>query len=287
LPSRVIIVPDGILTRIPFAALETPGSSGLGLAHDLVQVPSAAYLEIGRTPKSVREFPKAILAVADPVYSANDPRVTTKSAESPGDPVTDLARLPFSGELDTVSSLVPAARRRMLRGFEADAAVLKASQPRDFAILHFSAHAVIDDRIPELSRIALSMVNRSGAPIDGFLRPYQLSQLPLDASTVVLSACDSALGKQVIGEGLVGFTTSLFAAGAAQLVLTLSPVDAEGSAEFLSRAYRHVFAPRPVAMEHAITLARRDMAQSERWRDPYYWASFVVYGRPEDAAAPR
>jgi CHAT domain-containing protein/tetratricopeptide (TPR) repeat protein len=287
LPSRVIVVPDGVLTRIPFAALEIPGNRRLGLVHDLLQVPSAAYLEIGRRPRSVREFPKAFLAVADPVYSPKDPRVAAKIAAAPGDSTADLARLPYSGELDTVSALVPAARRRILRGFDADAGMVKASQPRDFAILHFSAHALIDDRTPELSRIALSMAKPSGTPVDGFLRPYQLSQLPLDGSTVVLSACDSALGKQVIGEGLVGFTTSLFAAGAAQLVLTLSPVDAEGSAEFLSQTYRHVFDPRPAAMEHAITLARRGMAQSERWRDPYYWASFVVYGRPAEAVGPR
>jgi CHAT domain-containing protein len=95
------------------------------------------------------------------------------------------------------------------------------------------------------------------------------------------------LGKQVVGEGLAGFTTSLFAAGAAQLVLTVSPVDAEASAEFLSRTYRQVFGPRRAAMEYAITLARRGMAQSERWRDPYYWASFVVYGRPAEGVVPR
>jgi CHAT domain-containing protein/Tfp pilus assembly protein PilF len=283
LPSRVIVVPDGILTRIPFAALGIPGNRRLGLVHDLVQIPSAAYLEIGRSPRTLDRFPRSFLAFADPVYSPHDPRVAAKNLPTAEEGAVELARLPFSAELDAVSGLVPPARRSILRGFEADAGTVRAARPRDFAIVHFSAHALIDDRIPELSRVALSMVTPAGTPVDGFLRPYQLSQLTLDGSTVVLSACETALGKQVIGEGLAGFTTSLFAAGAAQLVLTVAAVDAEGSAEFLSQTYRNVFGPRPASVEHAVTLARRGMAQSQRWQDPYYWASFVVYGRPTES----
>jgi len=287
LPSRAIVVPDGVLTRIPFAALGIPGGRRLGLVHDVVQAPSAAYLEAGRRPRSATEFPKAFLAFADPVYSPKDPRVTAGPAAIPRGAGVDLARLPFAGELDAASALVPAARRRILMGFAANAEAVEAARPRDYAILHFSAHAIIDDRIPELSRIALSMVRPSGVWTDGFLRPYQLSHLSLDGSTVVLSACETALGRQVLGEGLAGFTTSLFSAGAAQLVLTLSPVDAEGSAEFLGQTYRHVLGPRPMAMEHALTLARRALAASPRWSDPYYWASFVVYGRPSEVTERR
>ena len=102
---------------------------------------------------------------------------------------------------------------------------------------------------------------------------------------MVLSACDTALGKQVSGEGLAGLTTSLFSAGAAQLVLTLSEIDAEASSEFLGGAYRNIFGVRKMAVEHAITQARQTMARSPRWSDPYYWASFVVYGRPGSAGA--
>ena len=118
--------------------------------------------------------------------------------------------------------------------------------------------------------------------MDGFLHPYDLAGFPLNGSTVVLSACGTALGKQVIGEGLAGLTASLFQAGAAQLVLTLSEVDAEASAEFFSAAYRRFFAPHPMSMEHSLTLARRTLAHSVRWSDPYYWASFIVIGRPSE-----
>jgi len=284
LPERLILVPDGILTRIPFAALQLPANRRLGLEHDLVQVSSAAYLAVGRKPRPVAEFPRSILAIADPVFSPADSRVAAKpqpgaaAAAEPG-----LPRIPYSQELDTVLVLVAPPRRSILRGFDANPETLGHLPLGDYALLHFSTHALIDDREPELSRVALSMVGPSGRAIQGFLRPHQLSELPLDGSTVVLSACDTALGKQVLGEGLAGLTTSLFSAGAAQLVLTLSEVDAEGSSEFFRVAYGRVFAPRPEPMEHALTLARRALAKSSRWQDPFYWASFVVYGMPSEA----
>jgi CHAT domain-containing protein/Tfp pilus assembly protein PilF len=278
LPARLILVPDGVLTRVPFAALDLSPHRRLGLTHDLVQVPSAAYLGVGRRPRNVADFPKALFAVADPVYAPDDPRVPIQFRSQPVG--ATLARLPFSTELDTVAALAPPNRLTIWKGFEASAAPVEKAPLLDYAVLHFSAHAIVDDRIPELSRIALSTVTPTGRPIDGFLRPWQLSQLHLNGSTVVLSACETALGKQVVGEGLDGFTTSLFSAGAAQLVLTLSPVDSEASSEFLSETYRNVFRSRPMAFEHAITLARQTMAASTRWSDPYYWASYVVYGRP-------
>jgi CHAT domain-containing protein/Tfp pilus assembly protein PilF len=283
LPGRLIIVPDGVLTRIPFAAFELSGKRRLGLVHDLVVVPSAAYLGVGQKPRRVEEFPKVLLAFADPVYSRKDPRVAITRASAIANSLgPDLARLPFNGELDTAAALIPAGRRQFLTGFRANVESLKTSRLQDYAVVHFSAHALIDDRIPELSRIALSMVGSSGRVMNGFVRPYQLSQLHLNGSTVVLSACDTALGKQVLGEGLAGFTTSLFSAGASQLLLALSPIDAEASSEFLGETYRYVFGSARAPMDHAVTMARRALARSVRWSDPYYWASFNLYGRPSE-----
>ena len=280
LPPRLILAPDGVLNRVPFAALDLPGQKKLGLVHDLVQVPAAGYLIAGRRPRETGEFPQSILALADPVYSERDARVHPPTKVGAGNPVSDLARLPFTAELDLVRLLVPVSRRRILVGFDASAEVLKKAELEDFAFLELSTHALIDDRMPELSRVALSMVGPEGQKVDGFLRSYHLSHLRLNGSTVVLSACETALGKQVIGEGLMGLTTSLFSAGAAQLLLTISPVDAEGSSEFLREVYRNVFGKRPAATEHALTLARQALARSPRWADPYYWASFAIYGRP-------
>ncbi|MBV9506152.1 MAG: CHAT domain-containing protein [Acidobacteriia bacterium] len=283
LPARLILAPDGALNRVPFAALRFNRSGEpLGLAHDLIQIPAASYLTAGKKPRPVSAFSRSVLALSDPVFSASDSRLKTTAPPNDETTALDLPRLSFTGDIDAIESLVPAARRRILRGLEVTPASLNRVRLADYAVLHFSTHALIDDRIPEVSRIALSLVDQTGRPVDGFLRPYQLSRFSLDGSIVVLSACDTALGKQVMGEGLLGFTSSLFSAGAAQLVLTLGEVDAEGAAAFLSETYRGYLSGKLAGMERSITQARRALAESARWHDPYYWASFVVLGRPSD-----
>jgi CHAT domain-containing protein/Tfp pilus assembly protein PilF len=285
LPERLILVPDGVLHRVPFAALRLPdGVERLGLAHDLVQIPSATYLVVGAQPRPIQKFPQTILAITDPVFSANDPRVTGNRSQSQA-ANTDLARLPFDYEIETIESRVPRSRFRILRGFAASRATLRHLRTEDFGVLHFSTHALIDDRIPERSWIALSRVDRAGHPVEdmGLLHPYQLAQFHLSSSIVVLSACDTALGKQVLGEGLMGFSSSLLYAGGSQLVLTLTEVDGEASSRFLRNVYRQ-YLPGNNSMEHSITIARRAMAGSLRFSDPYYWASFIVIGRPANTA---
>lgn len=283
LPQRLILVPDGVLHRIPFAALRlSDNSAPMGLTHDLIQVPSAAYLTVGRAPQPISQFPQTILAMVDPVFSGDDPRVPRGRRESvPSDP--GLIRLPFSSEIAVIQTLVPPSHRKVLRGFDASREMLDRLPVGNFAVLHFSTHALIDDGIPELSRIVLSRVDRAGRPVNGLLLPYELSRLHLNGSIVVVSACNTALGKQVLGEGLAGFTSSLFFAGGSQLVLTLTEVDAEGSSDFFSGVYRR-FLTGSTSMEHAMTLTRRTMAQSQQYSDPYYWASFIVIGRPSELA---
>jgi len=266
LPRRLILAPDGILTQVPFAALLVSSNQRLGLVHDLLQTPSASYLASGRKPARPDRFPKRFLAIADPAFGGQHA----------------FSRIPFSGEIDAATQLLKPGQRHILRGLEANSQALDSQPLRDFAVLHFSTHAIIDDQIPELSRIALSMVDGAGKPVDGFLRPPKLAAWTLNGSTVVLSACGTALGKQVLGEGLAGLTASLFHAGAAQLVLTLANIDAEASSEFFAQTYRNIFAPNPVSMEHALTLARRSLAASRRWQDPYYWAFIADYGRPSE-----
>ncbi len=293
LPQKLIIVPDRVLNRIPFAALWMKGQKRLGIEHEIIQVPNAEFLESGRRPKQLGDFPQTFLAFADPVFSANDSRLDHLRHDS-GDPVkgfdTALPRLMFAGELDAVAAEVPKNRRRTLRGFDANTEALKTLNLTDYGILHFSTHALIDDQMPEASRIALSMLDKQGHRIDGFVRPYQLSSLKLDGSVVVLSACDTALGKEVIGEGLVGFTASFIRAGASQLLMTLSEVDAEASSAFLSAVYHTYLSSddktrKGITLEESVKRAQEELAKSRRWSDPYYWASFSLYGIPSIATS--
>jgi len=249
------------------------------LSHDLVRTPSAAFLQYGSRPNTAPEFPKSILAVYDPIFSSDDGRVPPALRGRIKTKGAPLPRLPFTEELQTIAQLVPRSRRDFLSGFNANAPALENMALNRYGILHLSTHAIIDDDIPELSRIALSVMDRKGRPIDGFLFPHQLANLHLRRSLVVLSACKTALGQNIQGEGLAGFSSSLFSAGASQLVLTISDVDAQASSVFMSRVYRRVLAPHPETMQHALTLTRRSFLHSQ-WSDPYYWASFVLIGTP-------
>ncbi len=281
LPRRLILALDGVLLRVPFASLTLPAEgSPMGLLHDLVQTPSAAYLLAGRKPRLPGSFPKSILALCDPVFSAADGRFNGSNGPRPANHRAALERLPFQEDVEAIRKLVPEARRDVLSGFAVNPSDLGRLRLADYGVLHFSTHALIDDRQPEVSRIALSLIDRAGRPVDGYLRPYQLARWRLDGSVVVLSACETALGKQVSGEGLSGFSSSLFYAGAGQLVLAMDKVDAEASAEFFAETYRHYLSS-PMPMERALTLARRTFAASKEWNDPYYWAPFIVVGRPQ------
>jgi CHAT domain-containing protein/tetratricopeptide (TPR) repeat protein len=279
LPRRLIVAPDGVLNRVPMAALRSPGAlQPLGLTTDLISVPSAASLLAIRPSRAIAAFRRSVLAVVDPVFSADDPRVRHISGRFRS--AAGLPRLPFTGEVDALRSLVPPERIRVLQGFDASVSALRKADLANFGVVHFSTHALIDDRIPELSRLVLSLVDVDGKEVDGYLHPYGFAELPMDGAIVALSSCETALGREVPGEGLNGFGASLFAAGASQLVLALTTVDAEASEAFFTEAYQSFFSTGGSRMEAAATQARRALARSARWADPYYWASFVVMGRP-------
>jgi CHAT domain-containing protein/tetratricopeptide (TPR) repeat protein len=280
LPQSVILVLDGDLNRVPFAALRFSDHEYMGFHHDLLQAPSAAFLLQGTAPRPVLEFPKSVLALYDPIFSADDPRAPAELRKRKGLADTHFARLPFNEELKTIAFFVPRSRYHFMGGADANTQALQGLPLEQYALLHFSTHAIIDDDIPERSRIALSIADRQGRPVNGFLLPYQLADLRMKGAVVVLSACDTALGKKVMGEGMMGFASSLFSAGASQLILTIAEVDAQASSSFLSNTYRHFLGRNRTSMEHALTLARQSFLKSDRWSDPYYWASYVVVGMP-------
>jgi CHAT domain-containing protein len=213
------------------------------------------------------------LALYDPIFTADDPRAPSELRKRKDLADEQLARLPFNEELKTIARFIPRSRYDLLGGADANVRVLQGLALEQYGILHFSTHAIIDDEIPELSRIALSVVDRQGRPVRGSLFPYQLAALRMKGGVVVLSACDTAMGKKVLGEGMMGFASSLFSAGASQLVLTIGEVDAQASSLFLSDAYSHFLGRNGTSMEHVLTLARQAFLRSDRWSDPYYWAS--------------
>jgi CHAT domain-containing protein len=146
-----------------------------------------------------------------------------------------------------------------------------------YRFIHFATHGLLNSRNPELSGIVLSLVGIDGRPQNGFLRLHEIYNLKMPADLVVLSACQTALGKEIRGEGLIGLTRGFMYAGAARVVATLWKVDDVATAELMKRFYygmlRNGLSPAAALRE-----AQAEIRSRERWRSPYYWAGFILQG---------
>jgi CHAT domain-containing protein len=146
-----------------------------------------------------------------------------------------------------------------------------------YRIVHFATHSLLDNEHPELSGVVLSLVDRTGRPQNGFLRLYDIYNLHLASDLVVLSACRTALGVQIRGEGLIGLTRGFLYAGAARVVATLWEIDDRTTAEVMRRFYQGMLGngERPAA---ALRAAQSAMWKTKGWDAPYYWAAFILQG---------
>ena len=294
--KRLAIVADGLLQYVPFAAL--PSSSltktkaatdtPLGLEYQIVTLPSASSIARAREVRArAPQAPKTIAIFADPVFDSQDSRVRAvvpRSASSSSDtnPLGPrLPRLVFSrDDVNTVRQLVSPQDRLIATDFAASRKTLMSPKTGQYRILHFSTHASVDDKQPSLTSIALSMVDRQGRAVDGFIRPVDIYNLRnLHAQVVVLSACRTAVGQQVRGEGVIGLSRPFFYAGASQVIMTLWNIDDEASAKFMQYFYQAMLGPRKESVDQAVRSAERIMFNSKTWiSDPFYWAGFVLQG---------
>lgn len=287
---RLWVVSDGALEYLPFAALPAPGSTApLVASYTIARLPSASVLAEVRQQVSARKpAPRAVAVFADPVFQADDERVVKSqaashpSAEVPrGAEDVDLATLPrlwFSRrEADAVAALAPRGAVREALDFDASREEAQKPALADYRVLHFATHAFLDSRHPELSGLVLSMVDREGHPLDGFLRLNEIYNLKLNADLVVLSGCQTALGQEVRSEGLIGLTRGFMYAGAPQVLASLWDVRDRATAEFMSRFYQPLLG-RHLAPEAALRSAQLAMMKDPRWSQPYYWAAFTMQG---------
>ena len=167
----------------------------------------------------------------------------------------DLRRLRFSRhEADEIARLAPNDAKLEAVDFEANRNLATSAELGQYRIVHFATHGLINNQHPELSGIVLSLVDEKGQPQNGFLRLYDLYNLKLSADLVVLSACQTALGKEIKGEGLVGLTRGFMYAGAPRVIASLWQIDDRASAEFMKRFYQGCwcrnYAPPPPSAPH-------------------------------------
>lgn len=253
-PQRLIIAPDGPLEAIPFALIAPE--------YEVASLPSASALALTRASQSA-PVQRALALVADPILSSDDPRAPAGKREGGA-----LARLRFSRvEAEQVAAIVPWREKKLALDRDANRAFF-AADLRAFGFLHLATHALVDTRTPELSGIALS---------DGLLRLSEIYNLDLRARLVTLSACRSATGAELPGEGLMSLTRGFLYAGASSVLATLWDVDDRASAELMKRFYRaHLVEGRPLAS--ALRAAQSSLRAEPGWSHPYYWAAFTLHG---------
>lgn len=295
----LLIVADGALQYIPFAALPVP-SSGAPLAggHDVVSLPSASALAVLRREVRGRSrAPKALAIFADPVFQKSDERLTRRPGELDRLPLAAIPttrgwsparqengerstfrRLPASAkEARTIAALVPPDQRFLALGFEASRSRATGPGLAQYRNVHFATHGVLDSRRPELSKLVLSLYDEKGKTQDGFLRLNDIYNLRLDADLVVLSACQTALGQEIRGEGLIGLTRGFMYAGAARVVASLWSVEDRATAELMESFYRGMLR-QGLSPAAALRRAQLEMARTPGWESPYYWAGFSLQG---------
>ena len=294
--KRLLIVSDGVLLYIPFASLPDPADTrALIVAHEVVMAPSASVVGLLRQETANRKPASKMVAVlADPVFSNNDPRVAAARLGRPAPIEKDipavalrsgadsgldgLRRLRFSRqEADAIARLAGTDGKLEAVDFAANRKLATSDELGQYRVVHFATHGIVNNSHPELSGIVLSLVDEKGQPQNGFLRLYDLYNLKLSADLVVLSACQTALGKEIRGEGLVGLTRGFMYAGAPRVIASLWQIDDRASAEFMKRFYEAMLGQnlRPAA---ALRAAQVSMSQDPRWHEPHYWAAFTLQG---------
>jgi CHAT domain-containing protein len=189
-----------------------------------------------------------------------------------------LPRLMFSrDEAAAIAKLVPAAQRFEAMDFQANRAAVFGEALRDYRVLHFATHALLNNEHPALSGVVLSLVDSAGQAQNGFLRLHELYNLRLGADLVVLSACQTALGTEMRGEGLQSVARGFMYAGASSVLATLWRVDDRATSEFMARFYRQLLQQKSTPAA-ALQAAAADMVKNPRWRAPYFWAAFTLQG---------
>ena len=192
---------------------------------------------------------------------------------------SSLRRLLFSrDEAEAILSALP-PRQGSLKAldFRANRNTAMSDELGQYRIIHFSTHGLLDSRHPELSGLVLSLFDEEGHPEEGFLRLNEIYNLHLNADLVVLSACQTGLGKEVRGEGLMGLVRGFMYAGSPRVIASLWQVDDAATAQLMKRFYKGVLQEKltPAA---ALRAAQIEMLKKSHWQSPYYWGAFVLHG---------
>lgn len=297
--KRLLIVGDGALQYIPFSALPDPDggyAAPLLLQHEIVNLPSASVLAELRQQRTGRKQPPYLAAIiADPVFDPGDDRLRSAYPSVPAkswngdlkrsamdlgyrDGKQYLDRLLYTrNEAKAIQAAMPNQKVMLALDFDASRKTVLSPELANYRIVHFATHGILDNRHPELSGLVMSLVNRKGQPEDGFLKLQDIYSMKLPVDLVVLSGCETGIGEQIQGEGLISLTRAFMFAGATRVVASLWSVSDEATAALMADFYKGMendgFPPAA-----ALRAAQIQMWKNKRWSSPYYWAAFQIQG---------
>ncbi len=301
-PRRWLIVADGALHYIPFQVLPvSPDGEPLLARHEIINAPSASILGL-LAQETAQRLPasKFIAAFGDPVLPSNYAQKVNNAAtpEQIAQRQESLAtaRLQHawrdmeSSQLDPgkLEGLFDANHELLNLALLSDASLiagdfaatrenLQSTDLSQYRILHFATHALLNNRNPEFSGLVLSLVNRQGQPTDGFVSLTDIYNLRAPMDLVVLSACQTGLGQEVRGEGLIGLTRGFMYAGASSVAATLWQVEDKATSVLMERFYANML-QKNMAPAAALRAAQNELRQQTQWSAPYYWAAFTMQG---------
>jgi CHAT domain-containing protein len=310
--KRVLVVADGSLNYIPFEALvkTATGASYASLdylikSNEIVYAPSASVVSAIREQRGSGPIGRdgSILIIADPIFNSDDPRlkglhIAETSSESRGlglalqTSVNDvagsgevastgklrLARLPGTRtEAEAIANITRTAGAKpdMWIDLAANEDKLHTADVNNYRIVHIATHGLLDVERPQFTGVVLSLVGNTTA--DGFVRTDEIFNLKMSPALVMLSACETGLGKEKRGEGVIGLTRAFMYAGAATVGVSLWSVADKSTAELMTNFYKNLLAAHSPPSS-ALRDAQLAMIADGKHSAPFYWAPFVLVG---------
>jgi len=288
LTKNLIIVPDGILCYLPFESLMSK-QEGIGKAkneflierYNISYMPSASSLLLLQKKRKEKHFKKDLLALGNPNY-----RVDSSIKSNPYSPALILfniynslgfsfSPLPYSElEVKRISRHFAEDKRSVYLGEHANESAFKDISLLDYRIIHFACHGFVDQRFPLRSALVLSLLANENE--DGFLQAREIYNLRMNSEIVVLSACQTGIGKLEPGEGSLGLSRVFFYAGAHSVVSALWEIGDKPTALFTD--YFYTYLSNGDSKTEAMRNAKIDMINS-KYSHPFYWAAFILSGK--------
>lgn len=310
--KRLMVVADGALNYIPFEVLlKTPDTgdfSSLGYlvkSNEIIYAPSASVVGAIKQQRT-KSAGRAMLIIADPVFNSNDARAQKKTAapandaevrglgiqsaladvtgSAPATPNAQMEGLPLARlngtriEADQISKLAKASggQADVWLDLDANEDNLGTRDVSKYRVIHVATHGLLNAERPQFTGVVLSLVGNKTH--DGFVRTDEVFNLRLGSPLVMLSACETGLGKERRGEGVMGLTRAFMYAGAPTVGVSLWSVADKSTADLMTDFYKRLFSTEGITSSSALRGAQLAMISGKKYSAPFFWAPFVLVG---------